>query len=479
MDNSQFKSYLRKLYNQINKSSNLLWSHSNHITGKRTKKFDEEEKFFNINTTQIGYGEISLSSMTQLYNLFSNIDEIIEDMKINKNKLKYSSYNINKDSYFLDIGSGFGKPIYHCAFQVGCKSQGIEVVPARVEFCKDFYYEFLSDKDFFNINCNENQQKESMDIDNENNLKKNMNNDKNKKIFNKKIVLDFTFNNNKQIKFKFDWYNDIIFKIKNKSLNSNYLFSIEENNFEFENKTKNYNEFVSILCPEELNIKFGKQFLDISRITIISNQKLTNNLSKIIIQNLYSNLLENNNSYIPIFDDINSYSVLDNLYILDLMLFTNNITTIYKKNIFVNNNEEKNQNEKNENESFLHYILNKFSCVTFNPNFYHLCSFLCKDATKYDSFKFFDEDLLDKNIDTITNSEHFTHIYSYNKLMGEKCRKKISKILNKTNWKVLAWYSNEYQTKKSGLTHFLKIGNFQMNSTGNEKFSCYVYIKTK
>ena len=96
MDNSQFKSYLRKLYNQINKSSNLLWSHSNHITGKRTKKFDEEEKFFNINTTQIGYGEISLSSMTQLYNLFSNIDEIIQDMKINKKKLKYSSYNINK-----------------------------------------------------------------------------------------------------------------------------------------------------------------------------------------------------------------------------------------------------------------------------------------------------------------------------------------------------------------------------------------------
>ena len=306
-----------------------------------------------------------------------------------------------------------------------------------------------------------------------------MNNDKNKKIFNKKIVLDFTFNNNKQIKFKFDWYNEIILKIKKNSLNSNYLYTIDENNLEFEKVKNNNDKYISILCPEELNVKFGKQFLDISRITIISNQKLTNTLSKIIIHNLYSNLLESNNSYIPIFDDVNNNSVLDNLYILDLMLFINNITNIYKRSIFINNNEEKNQIEKNENESFLHYILNKFSCVTFNPNFYHLCSFLCKDATKYDSFKFFDEDLLDKNIDTITNSEHFTHIYSYNKLMGEKCRKKISKILNKTNWKVLAWYSNEYQTKKSGLTHFLKIGNFQMNSTGNEKFSCYVYIKTK
>ncbi len=39
-------------------------------------------------------------------------------MKIKKNKLKYSSYNINKDNYFLDIGSGFGKPIYHCSFQI-------------------------------------------------------------------------------------------------------------------------------------------------------------------------------------------------------------------------------------------------------------------------------------------------------------------------------------------------------------------------
>ena len=498
MDNSLFKTYLRKLYKQINKSSNLLWSHRNHITGKRTKKFDEEEKFFNIKTTQIGYGEISLSSMTQLYNLFSNIDEIIEDMKINKKKLKYDSYNINKDSYFLDIGSGFGKPIYHCAFQIGCKSQGIEVVPARVEFCKDFYYEFLSDKDFFNLNC-DNQQKELFDdeFNNCDNIHNgnNCNNENyfnffnnnicfncigNKKILNKKIVLDFSFNNNKLIKFRFDWFNEYILKIK-KLQNLNYIYSIDniiDYNILFNNKEKDFNECISILCPDELNIKFGKQFLDITRITIISNQKLTNNFSKILIHNLYSNLLENNTSYIPIYEVINHCSDLENKYILDLMLFINSITKITKKRIIEEKKEEK--SEKNEKESFLHHILNKFSCVNFNPNFYNLCSFLCKDATKYDSYKFFDENLFDKNnIDKIPNSEHFTHIYSYNKLMGDACRKKISKILNKTNWKVLAWYSNEHQTKKSGLTHFVKIGNFQMNSTGNEKFSCYVYIKTK
>ena len=56
---------------------------------------------------------------------------------------------MNENSFFLDIGSGFGKPVFHCAYQVGCKSCGVEVVPARVEFCLDFYYEFLDGKDFF------------------------------------------------------------------------------------------------------------------------------------------------------------------------------------------------------------------------------------------------------------------------------------------------------------------------------------------
>ena len=58
-------------------------------------------------------------------------------------------YNMNENSSFLDIGSGFGKPNFHCALQVGCFSKGIEVVPARVEFCLDFYYEFLNEGNFF------------------------------------------------------------------------------------------------------------------------------------------------------------------------------------------------------------------------------------------------------------------------------------------------------------------------------------------
>lgn len=38
-------------------------------------------------------------------------------------------------SSFLDIGAGFGKPNMHVAMQVGIPSIGIEIVPARVNFC--------------------------------------------------------------------------------------------------------------------------------------------------------------------------------------------------------------------------------------------------------------------------------------------------------------------------------------------------------
>ena len=58
---------------------------------------------------------------------------------------KPEEYNLTASATFLDVGSGFGKPVFHAGLQVGCLSHGIEVVPARVEFCIDFYYEHLKD----------------------------------------------------------------------------------------------------------------------------------------------------------------------------------------------------------------------------------------------------------------------------------------------------------------------------------------------
>ena len=122
---------------------------------------------------------------------------------------------------------------------------------------------------------------------------------------------------------------------------------------------------------------------------------------------------------------------------------------------------------KDTNENVLQAILNKSTFTQFNPLFYTNISFLSKDATKDKAYLYQDTE------------NDFTHIYSYNKLMSDVCRKKISAILNKTNWKILAWYSNENQTKKSGLKKYFLIGKFPMSSTSTEKFYCYVYIKLK
>lgn len=54
-------------------------------------------------------------------------------------------YNLTANSTFIDIGAGFGKPVFHASMQTGCHSLGVEIVPARVEYCIDFVYT-LADK---------------------------------------------------------------------------------------------------------------------------------------------------------------------------------------------------------------------------------------------------------------------------------------------------------------------------------------------
>lgn len=45
--------------------------------------------------------------------------------------------SVEQGSTFLDIGSGFGKPVFHAAMQTACKSFGVEIVPVRVAFSDD------------------------------------------------------------------------------------------------------------------------------------------------------------------------------------------------------------------------------------------------------------------------------------------------------------------------------------------------------
>jgi len=45
------------------------------------------------------------------------------------------------------------------------------------------------------------------------------------------------------------------------------------------------------------------------------------------------------------------------------------------------------------------------------------------------------------------DGKDFTHIYSYNKVMSKNDCKGISEILNRTNFRILAWYFNPDKTK--------------------------------
>jgi hypothetical protein len=74
-------------------------------------------------------------------------------------------------------------------------------------------------------------------------------------------------------------------------------------------------------------------------------------------------------------------------------------------------------------------------------------------------------------------NKNFTHIYSYNRMMGEVELAKISELLNNSEFKVLTWSKNPHETEKSGLMHCYFIGQVQMRTTGKEIFMTYVYAK--
>ena len=562
-----FQGNIRRLYKLIDKSSCLLWNHNNHITIGKKKQFDAEENFFNIETTQLGYGEISITSMTQLFNFLMNIDTYLSQ----EDETLIESYNLTKNSYFLDIGSGFGKPVFHCAYQVGCICQGIEVVPARVEFCVDFYFGFSDGrnglKDGFESNNNNNNKKKvykkkkkgkkKNNSDNNNNMdniyagkeneyyNNNINNNKYKKYENIKLkkYIDFNeiFNNNKTgIIFRYDWFNlynygynfsinpdysdliwclcppkfvyqnhnnineikkEIYFYLKKYIQNDEWVIYYITNIFYGSN-----NRNILSLTDTELEYNFEEPFPNI-KTKILENEKNININTKIsenIINNLYQSSSKN---YIPLIDtnDILYQSSFDNTHLLDFLNFVNDNTSIeyhdynpdnnnnmnnsYNNNMIIEEElikrEEENINKNNilkdihenyqdipNNVNILKYLQNK---LTFNPHdsqFYKKCSFLCNDATKYEDYHY------DPPFDIKKETKHpFTHIYSYNKLMGDTCKEKVCEILNNSDWKVLAWYTNERQTRESGLENFKFVASFPMTSTGNQKFSCYVYIK--
>ena len=311
---------------------------------------------------------------------------------------------------------------------------------------------------------------------------------------------------------------EIYFYLKDFYGNDEYIVSYLTNIFYSIN-----NRSVLQLTNNEIEYLFEEPLPNI-KIKILENEKNANINSKIsdnIINNLYKS---STNNYIPLIDMKDNFyqEALENEHLLNFLNFINDNTSIEyhdyipennNKNNFLNSNsinnssqnlnnimkesttdmiieeelikrndekindiDEKFLNNDNQeppkNSDILKYLQNK---LTFNPHdsqFYKKCSFLCNDATKYDDYHY------NPPFDSKKEIKHpFTHIYSYNKLMGDTCKEKVCEILNNSDWKVLAWYTNERQTRESGLENFKFVASFPMTSTGNQKFSCYIYIK--
>ena len=60
--------------------------------------------------------------------------------------------------------------------------------------------------------------------------------------------------------------------------------------------------------------------------------------------------------------------------------------------------------------------------------------------------------------------------------MSRADRKGISKILNRTNFRIMAWYFSPKESAQSGLKRVKLACKMPMQSTGKEKFTVYVYF---
>ena len=81
----------------------------------------------------------------QLVSILQNISECFTEEQEKYLVGPKEDYNLTANSTFIDIGAGFGKPVFHASMQTGCHSLGVEIVPARVEYCIDFVFT-LADK---------------------------------------------------------------------------------------------------------------------------------------------------------------------------------------------------------------------------------------------------------------------------------------------------------------------------------------------
>ena len=93
---------------------------------------------------QFGYGEISAASIKHLV---CHLSKLESTQAISQGIPDPLSYNITKDSSFLDIGSGLGKAVMHVAFETQCRAHGIEVLQHRVRCSEKFKERLIEEED--------------------------------------------------------------------------------------------------------------------------------------------------------------------------------------------------------------------------------------------------------------------------------------------------------------------------------------------
>lgn len=169
-DTQAFLDELRYVYHKIDKESNCLWSHDGEIVKPKRRSIkraskpksdpnklksngdedneSDEDNWQAKSNAQIGYGEITKGAMQSFLSILQVVDKYFKPEHEAYLTDSKEEYRLTENSTFIDIGSGFGKPVYHAAMQVGCLSKGVEIVPARVTYCIDFIYEYEKERKF-------------------------------------------------------------------------------------------------------------------------------------------------------------------------------------------------------------------------------------------------------------------------------------------------------------------------------------------
>lgn len=111
----------------IDKRSELLWSHRNQsevirsdrgkITRSNVKENqrEEDQRWEKETDAQFGYGEITKGAFMNLVTVMQRSSEVLFPTEELMRELPFplAEYNLTQESTFLDIGSGFGKPVFH------------------------------------------------------------------------------------------------------------------------------------------------------------------------------------------------------------------------------------------------------------------------------------------------------------------------------------------------------------------------------